>query len=174
MTRNEVGKLRYTIFPSRIGPLGLAATDRGICRLTMNADRGTFGIELETRYRCAAVDDDRSFGNERAMLEEYFQGKTKRFDCPLHFVEGTDFQRQVWHALRRIPYGQVRSYAWVAREIGHPRAVRAVGGANGRNPIAILVPCHRVIRSDGGLGGFGAGPEVKRALLRIEGVILAK
>jgi O-6-methylguanine DNA methyltransferase len=174
MSLKEVRRLRYTVFPSRIGPIGLAATDRGICRLAMNADRATFGVELEARYKCEAVRADRSFGNEREILEKYFQGKGKHFDCSLHFVDGTDFQQHVWKALRTIPYGQVRSYAWVAREIGHPRAVRAVGGANGKNPIAIIVPCHRVIRSDGGLGGFGAGPEVKRELLRIEGMILSK
>ena len=164
--------LRYTTFPSKIGNIGLAATDRGICRLDMNVDRATFGARLATRYRCRADGAAGSFKHVREMFEAYLEGSVPRFEYPLDFIEGTDFQRQVWHALRQIPCGEVRSYGWVAREIGNPKAVRAVGQAVGRNPIAVLVPCHRVIRSDGGLGGFGAGPAVKRALLRIEGVFL--
>lgn len=103
------------------------------------------------------------------QLERYFAGERIQFRVPLDLRAGTPFQRKVWRILRRIPYGQTRSYAWVARRIGCPRATRAVGAACGANPAPILVPCHRVVRSDGSLGGFSAGLKMKRALLRLEG-----
>ena len=100
-------------------------------------------------------------------LDEYFQGKRKTFDIPLR-THGTAFQEKVWAALRAIPYGEVRSYKEVAEAIGHPRAYRAVGMANNANPIFIIVPCHRVIGSDGSLTGYGGGLSMKRALLSLE------
>ncbi len=103
----------------------------------------------------------------RRELGEYFSGRRKTFTVPLA-LEGTAFQVRVWRALLRIPYGQTRSYAELARSAGAPRACRAAGNANGQNRIAILVPCHRVIQGDGSLGGYGAGPARKRFLLRLE------
>ena len=100
-------------------------------------------------------------------LDEYFQGKRKTFDIPLR-THGTAFQEKVWAALRAIPYGEVRSYKEVAEAIGHPRAYRAVGMANNANPIFIIVPCHRVIGSDGSLNGYGGGLPMKKALLSLE------
>lgn len=100
-------------------------------------------------------------------LDEYFQGKRKTFDIPLR-THGTTFQEKVWAALRAIPYGEVRSYKEVAEAIGHPKAYRAVGMANNANPIFIIVPCHRVIGSDGSLTGYGGGLPMKRALLSLE------
>ena len=100
-------------------------------------------------------------------LEGYFAGRLTRFDTPVA-PEGTPFQRRVWAALCEIPYGQTRSYSELARQIGADKAVRAVGAANGANPIAIIVPCHRVIGADGSLTGFGGGLPVKRALLDLE------
>ena len=100
-------------------------------------------------------------------LDEYFQGKRKIFDIPLR-THGTPFQEKVWAALRAIPYGEVRSYKEVAEAIGHPKAYRAVGMANNANPIFIIVPCHRVIGSDGSLTGYGGGLPMKRALLSLE------
>ena len=109
---------------------------------------------------------------ERLELEisEYFAGKRRDFDLPIS-EPGTPFQERVWTALRGIPYGETRSYADLAREIGDPAALRAVAQANGRNRIAILVPCHRVIGSDGGLGGYGGGVWRKKRLLEIEGAV---
>jgi methylated-DNA-[protein]-cysteine S-methyltransferase len=101
------------------------------------------------------------------QLQDYFAGDLKSFDVPLEIV-GTDFQQRVWRALRTIPYGQTRSYSQIAAQIGAPRAVRAVGAANGRNPIPIIVPCHRVIGASGSLVGFGGGLEWKRLLLDLE------
>lgn len=101
------------------------------------------------------------------QLDEYFRGVRTRFDLPLSY-EGTVFQRKVWDALRKIPYGETRSYAEIAAAVGSSKAVRAVGQANGRNPLMILVPCHRVVQKDGGIGGFSCGVEVKRYLLDLE------
>jgi len=101
------------------------------------------------------------------QLRQYFAGKRREFQIPLA-PRGTPFQQQVWKALTRIPYGETRSYAQLARSIRRPRAVRAVGAANGRNPFAIIVPCHRLIGSDGSLTGFGGGLAAKRYLLDLE------
>jgi methylated-DNA-[protein]-cysteine S-methyltransferase len=104
------------------------------------------------------------------QLEEYFAGRRRQFDLPLD-LHGTEFQKRCWQELLKIPYGETRSYADVARAIGKPSAVRAVGLANGQNPIAIIVPCHRVIGSDGSLTGYGGGLETKRKLLELEGAL---
>jgi O-6-methylguanine DNA methyltransferase len=103
-------------------------------------------------------------------LEQYFAGKRRRFDFPLD-LRGTEFQISCWQALVEIPYGETRSYADIARAVGKPNAFRAVGMANNRNPIAIVVPCHRVIASDGGLCGYGGGLDIKRKLLELEGAL---
>ena len=107
----------------------------------------------------------------RQQLQQYFAGQRQQFDLPLE-AGGTAFQRQVWRALAEIPFGALRSYRDIARRIGNERAVRAVGAANGRNPIPVVVPCHRVIGSDGSLTGFTGGLAVKRALLQLEGAQL--
>ena len=106
----------------------------------------------------------------RRQIEEYFDGRRQDFDLDVDGA-GTEFQRLVWAELAKIPFGETRSYADVARAIGRPAAVRAVGAANGRNPIPIVVPCHRVIGADGSLTGFGGGLEAKRWLLELEGVL---
>ena len=107
------------------------------------------------------------FDHVIAQLDEYFAGERTEFDVPLDPV-GTEFQLRAWAALRRIPYGETRSYGEQARTIGAPAAVRAVGAANGRNPISIIVPCHRVVGSNGSLTGFGGGLDAKRYLLDLE------
>jgi methylated-DNA-[protein]-cysteine S-methyltransferase len=116
--------------------------------------------------------DDRHPLLQRAatQLGEYFGGKRSAFELPLAF-DGTEFQKQCWHALLEIPYGETRSYGEQARRIGRPSAARAVGMANHDNPIAILIPCHRVIAADGSLAGFGGGIAIKRALLELEGAL---
>ncbi|MFU0831916.1 MAG: Methylated-DNA--protein-cysteine methyltransferase [Oscillospiraceae bacterium] len=102
-----------------------------------------------------------------AEIQEYFIGKRKQFDLPLS-PRGTEFQKRVWHALQSIPYGETRSYRQIAEQIGSPKAYRAVGMANNKNPIAILIPCHRVIGSDGSLIGYAAGLDIKSRLLALE------
>lgn len=147
-----------------IGLLTLAATDDGL-----------FAVAFpQNRHPLPQRDHWRS-GNHRwldaaaTQLDGYFAGRRHAFDLPLA-SHGTSFQQRVWHALRTIPFGTTWSYADLARAIGQPNAVRAVGAANGRNPIPIIVPCHRVIGSSGALTGFAGGLDTKLALLRLEGV----
>ena len=104
------------------------------------------------------------------QLEEYFSGARTQFTIPIAYPHGTPFQHSVWNALRDIPYGETRSYEDIAVAIGNPKAVRAIGQANTRNPILMLVPCHRVINKNGTIGGFGCGVEVKKQLLQLEGL----
>src|SRR5262249_47372894 len=112
-------------------------------------------------------EDAAFFVDVTRQLHEYFAGTLREFDIPL-LMEGTEFQKKVWKALQTIPYGETTSYGELAKKIGDPKAVRAVGAANGQNPIPIIVPCHRVIGSDGSLTGFGGGLENKRKLLELE------
>lgn len=107
---------------------------------------------------------DRTFDE----LERYFAGELREFTVPIAFTFGTPFQRAVWHALRQIPYGQTRTYAQIAQAVGRPKAVRAVGSANNRNPLPFIVPCHRVVGANGNLVGYAYGVEMKRALLLME------
>lgn len=104
----------------------------------------------------------------KKQLSEYFRNERKKFTCGTLFIEGTEFEKRVWNVLREIPYGETRSYKWLAAQIGEPKAARAVGGALGKNPIPIIFPCHRVIESKGSLGGYTPGTDIKRRLLGIE------
>jgi methylated-DNA-[protein]-cysteine S-methyltransferase len=113
------------------------------------------------------IHDEQPFAEARRQLEEYFDGRRETFDLPMQLT-GTEFQVRVLEELQRIPYGETTSYAAIAARIGRPKAVRAVGAANGRNPIPIIIPCHRVIGSRGDLTGFGGGLDTKEALLRLE------
>jgi methylated-DNA-[protein]-cysteine S-methyltransferase len=101
-------------------------------------------------------------------LKEYFEGERRDFTCQTSFQEGTDFEKEVWLALKDIPYGETRTYKWLAEKIGKPQAFRAVGNALGKNPIPVIFPCHRIIESDGSIGGYSSGLEIKRRLLELE------
>ncbi len=149
---------------SPIGPLTIVAEDGAICALYMDAQRHAPGPESFGLPGDAA---DEPFAPALAQLAEYFGGRRTAFDLPLA-PAGTEFQRKVWAGLLAIPYGQTISYGELARRIGRPAASRAVGLANGKNPIAIVVPCHRVIGSDGSLTGYGGGLDRKRFLLALE------
>ena len=146
--------------------------DTPIGRLVLECDGDVLvGVWLpnERRHGRRDVDDVPPVLKETAMqLEEYFAGERKEFDVPME-LDGTPFQREVWTELTRIPYGETISYGELARRVGRPNGPRAVGQANGRNPIPIVVPCHRVLASNG-IGGYGGGLKVKRALLAVEGV----
>jgi methylated-DNA-[protein]-cysteine S-methyltransferase len=150
--------------PSPVGPLRLIATATGLSELHFAARRAAVpGVEGErTDGRAETI-----LERVRTELDEYFAGGRVSFDIPLH-LHGTPFQIRVWTALREIPYGTTLSYGELARRIGAPKAVRAVGAANGQNPVAIIVPCHRVIGANGDLTGFGGGIERKRWLLQHE------
>ena len=153
----------YTRIDSPVGPLLLAANEAALT-----------GIYFDGRQPRAALGKDAQelpahpvLKETAKQLKEYFAGRRRSFDLPLA-PAGTPFQRAVWAALRDIPYGETQSYGAVARRIGRPRAVRAVGAANGANPLSIVVPCHRVIGADGSLTGYGGGLERKRRLLALE------
>ncbi|GGE78836.1 methylated-DNA--[protein]-cysteine S-methyltransferase [Sphingomonas prati] len=148
---------------SPVGALTLIASDAGLAAVLWPDDD-------PRRVRLVAASEtvphpllDRA----EAQLEDYFAGRATGFDVPLD-LRGTAFQREVWAALRTIPYGKTRSYVAIARQIGRPDASRAVGAANGRNPVSIIVPCHRVVGSAGALTGFAGGMAVKARLLRLE------
>lgn len=149
---------------SPVGRLRLVASDDGLAAIQWEHERSPndpFAGAAESPAHPVLAETAR-------QLDEYFAGTRRSFTVPLRFA-GTDFQRQVWRALLTIPYGETRSYAQIARQIGRPRAVRAVGAANGRNPIPIIAPCHRVIGSTGQLVGFGGGLAAKARLLELEG-----
>lgn len=150
---------RYTTVASPIGPLVLCSNGKALTGLHMHP--ATIGDDWKRDDRAAP------FAVAREQLAEYFAGERTTFDVPLE-PEGTAFQLRVWEELRAIPYGETRSYADIARQVGSPRGFRAVGLANGRNPIAVIVPCHRVIGADGSLTGFGGGLDRKRTLLDLE------
>ena len=157
--------IRYVVKDSPLGPLLVAATAQGICRLTFDEDEAV----LKRRFPNATViPDDGSISAwaEGALMAIEHPAQTP--ELPID-VRGTAFQEAVWKELRRIPLGETRSYADIAAAVGQPQAVRAVGTANGSNPVAVLVPCHRVIRSDGSLGGYAGGLDRKRKLLAAEG-----
>jgi len=153
--------VHYSIMPSPIGELLLTGDGRHLTGLYMTPH--THGPTQGDGW----VRDDEAFADARRQLEEYFAGTRVTFEIPLA-PDGTEFQNRVWMALRDIPYAQTVSYGDIAREIGNPKGVRAVGLANGRNPISIIVPCHRVIGSNGSLTGYGGGLERKRWLLEHE------
>jgi len=162
---------------SPIGPLFLAASGRGLVALEFDVRvPGQQSIRPNPRHLREEKNGFTFEDSRRVMrpfvkeLEEYFSGSRRDFTFPLD-LRGTDFQLACWRALLAIPYGETRSYADVARAVGKPNAFRAVGMANNRNPIAIVVPCHRVIASDGGLCGYGGGLDVKRKLLELEGAL---
>ncbi|MFJ9025215.1 methylated-DNA--[protein]-cysteine S-methyltransferase [Streptomyces sp. NPDC102259] len=153
---------QHTIVDSPYGPLTLVADDGVLCGLYMT----------EQRHRPPEENfgprDDTPFGEAEEQLEAYFAGESKDFSLELR-LHGTPFQRSVWDELRKIPYGETRTYGELADALGNPTASRAVGLANGKNPIGIIVPCHRVIGAGGGLTGYGGGLERKRRLLDFEG-----
>ena len=145
----------------------VASTEKGICMIDFMRSEKDFVKELKARFSGEVVRDDRRNEKVLSQLKRYLEGKLRDFDCSLD-LKGTPFEMKVWSELTKIPYGETRSYKEIARAIGHPKAFRAVGNANGSNPIPLIVPCHRVIESNGGLGGYGQGIEVKKRLLELE------
>src|SRR5262245_43736605 len=148
----------FTIVPSPVGDLVLAGDGHNLTRI---------GFATRTPIDPGWREDPAPFAAAVRQLSEYFAGERRAFDLPLA-PDGTAFQRRVWAALAAIPYGRTTSYAAVAEAIGHPGSARAVGAANGANPLAIVVPCHRVIGADGTLAGYAGGLDAKRTLLTLE------
>ena len=150
----------HTVVPSPIGPLTVVREDGALVRLAMSPPGRFVDAEIGER-------SDEGFDDVVRQLGEYFAGERTAFDLPLRPV-GSPFEMAVWDQLTRIPYGRTRSYGYVAEAVGEPGGAQAVGAANGRNPIAVVVPCHRVIGADGSLTGFGGGMPAKRTLLDLE------
>lgn len=150
------------VVASPVGKLRLIASDKGLVAIDVRNVRAT--SDLETSASAQKI-----LSATKKQLEQYFAGNRTSFDIPLD-LEGTEFQQQAWRALCRIPYGKTISYGQQAKNIKKPKAFRAVGSANGKNPIPIIVPCHRVVAGDGSLGGYSLGLKMKKQLLALEGV----
>ena len=152
--------MNYQYLESPVGRLRLVSDGNHITAIEWE--------NLQTGVPTGQEQSDPALNTCISQLEEYFSGERRHFELPLA-PQGTEFQRSVWQALAQIPYGELRSYRDIAESLHNPKAVRAVGAANGRNPLPIVVPCHRVVGSDGSLTGFAGGLEAKKVLLRLEG-----
>lgn len=150
--------LNHYVYAMPMGRLTIAASERGVTNVK-------FGdVKMDCPRKPSALTNEAA-----TQLQEYFAGKRRAFDVPLD-PHGTDFQRAVWQTLSLIPYGETRTYADIAQQVGSPKGFRAVGMANNKNPVPIIVPCHRVIGADGKLVGYAGGVKIKRYLLELEGV----
>jgi len=161
-------ELYYAVFQTAAGWVGLLGSPVGLRRATLPQHSEPEVIKSLRSESSEAVLSPRLYQSLIEHLQTYYEGHPVDFDNKLDLSGGTDFQRSVWQATRLIPYGETRSYAWIAGQIGRPKASRAVGQALHYNPLPVIIPCHRVIASDGTLGGFGGGVEMKRYLLRLE------
>jgi methylated-DNA-[protein]-cysteine S-methyltransferase len=162
------GELQYIVFNTDMGWIGILASVKGLRRTTLPQRSAQEARQLLGDSINDATWAPHLFDDLVQRLRIYFSGHRVTFPDELDLSGATPFQRQVWGKTRLIPYGETRSYAWVAKQIAKPAAVRAVGQALGRNPLPIIIPCHRVIASDGQLGGFGGGVEMKKCLLSLE------
>lgn len=156
-----IGQTNY-LYESPVGFIEIVQADQHISRISFCADSEFFEPSLTPETDLLKQVSD--------ILDRYFAGKSVDFrEIPVEIEGGTEFQNLVWDTIYEIPHGEVRSYKWIAEQIGRPKAVRAVGNATGSNPITIIIPCHRVIGSNGNLGGYGGGLDRKRQLLTLEG-----
>lgn len=170
MDRGREEAIYYSSFESSLlGKVFVASTERGVCYVDFLTSEKKFLKNLEKKFHGRIIKDHSKNKEPIYQLKEFLSGRRKYFDCKLD-LNGTPFERKVWSFLKKIPYGETRSYKEVALAIGHPKAFRAVGMANAHNPIPLIIPCHRVIKSNGELGGFGHGLRVKRMLLEFEKV----
>lgn len=166
-------KIFYTDIDSPMGTLWAAASNKGLIRMNLPCNEIKFledlapQITTEPEYRPSRLDE------VGLWLEDYFKGKNTKFKGLFDF-RGTDFQKKVWKSIYKIPYGRLTSYGLLAKDIKKPKASRAVGNAVGENPICIIIPCHRVVWNNGGIGGFGGGLDRKRYLLNVEGILPSK
>jgi AraC family transcriptional regulator of adaptative response/methylated-DNA-[protein]-cysteine methyltransferase len=165
-------EIKYTTGPSRLGTVIVAATDKGVCAVSLRESEA--GAEESLRARFPKADlkrDDAALKPALDTVRDRIAGRELDREVPLD-LQGTDFQREVWTQLLAIPAGSTRSYLDIAQAINRPKATRAVAQACGANPVAVVVPCHRVVMSDGSIGGYSGLPGVKKALLTVEGVAI--
>ncbi|MDY6892723.1 MAG: methylated-DNA--[protein]-cysteine S-methyltransferase [Chloroflexota bacterium] len=160
--------MNYTVVSTKFGWVTVCGSDKGLRSIVLPQPTREAAVTGLRDIAVDAIEDAGAFADLPQRLQRYFEGERVVFDDRLDFDEATDFQKRVWDTTRGIPYGEVRSYSWVAERIGNPRAYRAVGGALARNPFSIIVPCHRVLTSGGSLGGFSGGVEMKKRLLELE------
>jgi methylated-DNA-[protein]-cysteine S-methyltransferase len=160
--------IKFAIVRTKFGWVGMGGSEAGLVLLTLPKLSRKAALSEVKDYAPDAVEDISAFGDLSNRLQRYFNGDRVLFRDRLDLSGATSFYRAVWDAATSIPYGETRTYAWVAQQIGKPRALRAVGGALARNPFPIIVPCHRVVASSGNLGGFSGGLELKKRLLEME------
>jgi len=176
--RDGLVDIAYAGVDSPFGELLIARTDRGVVRVALPTDRGRQRPrdevleELAARVSPRILESPKRLDEERRELEDYFEGRRQEFDVPVDWsLTSPGFRSRALHAVARIPYGRTKTYTEIAKAAGSPRAFRAAGTACGYNPIPLIVPCHRVVPSSGGIGNYGGGPEMKRALLGFEGAL---
>ena len=171
MSREKSGlsnKLTYTTFNTPLGKTGVAVTPYGICRVVLTISRESEFIETLKTISPFPKKQPRQLLEIEKEFHLYFSGKLKKFSYKPDLRQGTHFQQRVWEKLVFIPFGETRSYQWLAVAVSQPKACRAVGNANGKNPTPIIIPCHRVIQKNGSLGGFTGGTHLKKYLLQLE------
>jgi len=165
----DIAPVYYTVATGPWGLMGLAASNKGLIHIqSVTHSEKAYVNFLKRSFVSAPQKDSKRLKPATDQLRLYLKGKLQNFDIPIDFITGTTFQKQVWRKLASIPYGETRSYAWLARSVKRPNAHRAVGNANGKNPLSILLPCHRVIQSNGNLGGYSGGLHIKKYLLELE------
>jgi methylated-DNA-[protein]-cysteine S-methyltransferase len=176
--RDGLIDVAYAHVDSPFGDLIVARTDKGVVEVALPTHRGSRQREDEVLEQLArqvsprVLESPRRLDEERRQLAEYFEGKRERFDIPVDWaLTPKGFRNRALHAVAKIRYGRTKTYAEIAKAAGNPRAFRAAGTACGRNPVPLVVPCHRVVQSGGGIGNYGGGPEMKRALLALEGAL---
>jgi len=163
----------YCDYKSPLGTLYIAATEKGVCKIAFPGRcEKDFIPWMNNHFSICERNINPVLHQAITQLDEYFQGQRKVFEVPLDLI-GTDFQKKVWEELIHIPYGTVVTYRYIAERIGNPKASRAVGGANNKNPVPIIIPCHRVIGRNGSLVGYAAGLEIKERLLKLEGCFIS-
>ncbi|MCP4253361.1 MAG: methylated-DNA--[protein]-cysteine S-methyltransferase [Candidatus Scalindua sp.] len=161
--------IHYSCLNPPCGPVFVAKAAKGICFINLSKiSEAGFQSLLRKRFQKKPVRDDEKLKNVINELHDYFNGNNVNFKFLLDLGIGTIFQRKVWNKISEIPYGELRTYKWIANEIGNTNAVRAVGNAVGKNPVPPIIPCHRVIRTDRKLGGFSSGIPLKKWLLKLE------
>lgn len=157
----EVPELKITLL--------MAKNDKGVCSIEFSSNVVKFLKMLAKRYSDGIEFAPKKLKAEVRQIQEYFSGRRKTFNMKL-FLKGTEFQKKVWYAIAEVKFGKTASYDWISKRIKNPGALRAVGSACGKNPVPIVIPCHRIISKDGSIGGFGGGLPLKRKLLKIENV----
>ncbi len=164
-----MGDIYYCDFDSPIGELWGAMSEKGLVRFGIHTTKEDFLEDLKKHYDADLIYSPETFTELSRQLNEYFNGKRRNFEVKFD-LKGTEFQRKVWEAIYKIPYGSLNSYGRIAKEIGKPKAYRAAANAVGDNPLGLIIPCHRVVESNGGFGGFGGDLPLKRKILRHEGI----